>query len=55
MAIDKDIQIINNIRMLGVEMIGAAKSGHPGIVLGAAPILYALFKKHLTINFNDLQ
>lgn len=55
MAIDKDIQIINNIRMLGVEMIGAAKSGHPGIVLGAAPILYALFKKHLTINLNDLQ
>ena len=32
-------KIIENIRALGIDMIDEAKSGHPGIVLGAAPIL----------------
>lgn len=41
---------INAIRVLGVEAINKAKSGHPGIVLGAAPIIYALFKDHLKFN-----
>lgn len=45
---------INNIRMLGIEMITNANSGHPGIVLGAAPIVYALFKNHLNIYHKDL-
>lgn len=37
---------VDTIRMLGVEMIANAKSGHPGIVLGAAPIMYSLFRNH---------
>lgn len=41
---------INSIRMLGIQAVNAAKSGHPGIVLGAAPIVYALFKDHLKFN-----
>lgn len=41
---------INSIRVLGVEAVNNAKSGHPGIVLGAAPIMYALFKDHLKFN-----
>ena len=45
-----DIRVINNIRMLGIDMITNAKSGHPGIVLGAAPIIYTLFKYHLRID-----
>lgn len=44
---------VNSIRSLGIDMIDEAKSGHPGIVLGAAPILYTLYKKHLKINPND--
>ena len=32
-------RIIDQIRCLGIDMIDAAGSGHPGIVLGAAPIL----------------
>ena len=48
---DKDI--INNIKTLGIDMINEAKSGHPGIVLSAAPIIYTLFSKHLNINVND--
>ena len=48
-----DERIINNIKSLGIDMIHEAKSGHPGIVLGAAPILYTLYAKHLVINVND--
>lgn len=48
-----DEKIINNIKSLGIDMIHEAKSGHPGIVLGAAPILYTLYAKHLIINVND--
>ena len=40
-------RIINQIRSLGIDMIDEAKSGHPGIVLGAAPAIYALFAHHL--------
>ncbi len=39
--------IINTIKLLGVDMISNAKSGHPGIVLGAAPIMYTLYANHL--------
>lgn len=45
-----DLNIVNNIKMLGIDMIDHAGSGHPGIVLGAAPIIYALYAKHLKIN-----
>lgn len=48
-----DNQVINNIKSLGIDMINEAKSGHPGIVLGAAPILYTLYKNHLNINPSD--
>lgn len=40
-------KIVDQIRCLGIDMIDAAKSGHPGIVLGAAPIIYTLFAHHL--------
>ncbi len=48
-----DREIINNIKVLGIDMIHEAGSGHPGIVLGAAPIIYTLYAKHLNINLND--
>lgn len=43
---------INTLRMLSVDMIGKANSGHPGLPLGAAPMAYALFKDHLKFNPN---
>ena len=48
-----DNQVINNIKTLGIDMISIAGSGHPGIVLGAAPILYTLYAKHLNVNVSD--
>ncbi|WP_434328480.1 transketolase [Mycoplasma capricolum subsp. capricolum] len=41
---------LNALRILGVSAINKAKSGHPGIVLGAAGIIYVLFNK--IMNFN---
>lgn len=46
-------KIVDSIRCLGIDMIQEAGSGHPGIVLGAAPILYTLYAKHLKINPSD--
>ncbi|HAX73427.1 MAG TPA: transketolase [Firmicutes bacterium] len=41
---------INAIRTLGIDAINKANSGHPGVVLGAAPMAYTLFTKHLNAN-----
>ena len=46
----KEQKIIDQIRCLGIDMIHEANSGHPGIVLGAAPILYTLYAHHLKID-----
>lgn len=46
-------KIINNIRILSMNTINKAKSGHPGIALGAAPILYSLYAKHLNVYNKD--
>ena len=41
---------VNAIKVLGVDAINKAKSGHPGVVMGAAPMAYSLFSKHLRVN-----
>lgn len=43
-------KIVDQIRAIGIDMIDEAKSGHPGVVLGAAPILYTLYAHHLRID-----
>ncbi|MDE6241927.1 MAG: transketolase [Anaeroplasmataceae bacterium] len=48
-----DDECITALRVIGAEMITKAKSGHPGIVLGAAPILHTLFTRHINIDSND--
>ncbi len=53
---DKNIEqsVVNNIKTLGIDMINEAKSGHPGIVLGAANIIYTIYQKHLIFNPKDI-
>lgn len=41
---------VATIRSLCIDMINKAKSGHPGMALGSAPILYTLFSRHLVSN-----
>ncbi len=41
---------INAIRVLSAEAIEKAKSGHPGLPLGCAPIAYTLFQNFLKFN-----
>ncbi|NWF57645.1 MAG: transketolase [Syntrophaceae bacterium] len=41
---------INTIRMLSVDMVQEANSGHPGLPLGAAPMAYVLWTKFLKHN-----
>ena len=41
---------VNSIRFLGIDAINKANSGHPGVVMGAAPMAYSLFTKQLRIN-----
>lgn len=47
------IHSLNSLRILSVDMISYANSGHPGICLGAAPIIFTLYANHLRINPKD--
>ena len=44
---------VKTIRSLCIDVINKAKSGHPGMALGSAPILYTLFNKHLIVDPKD--
>lgn len=51
---EKDIfKVIDNIRALGIDMISEAKSGHSGIVLGAAPIIATLYTNHIKVKQDE--
>lgn len=41
---------IKTIRMLAADAVEQAKSGHPGLPLGAAPMAYVLWSKYLRFN-----
>lgn len=45
--------IVNTIKLLGIDMIDNARGGYPGITLDAAPMMYTLFANHLNINPQD--
>ncbi len=52
---DIDQQCINTIRFLAVDAVERAKSGHPGLPMGAAAIAHTLWKRHLRHNPADPQ
>ncbi len=47
---DLDETCINTLRFLSVDAVEKAKSGHPGLPLGAAPMAYALWDRFLRHN-----
>src|ERR687884_2303646 len=44
---------INSIRFLSVEGVQKANSGHPGLPMGAAPMAYVLWTRHMKHNPRD--
>lgn len=45
-----DNEAVDALRLLSIDMIQEANSGHPGLPLGAAPMVYVLWSKFLRIN-----
>ncbi len=50
MSKDIDDLCINTIRMLSADAVEQAKSGHPGLPMGAAAFAYVLWTRHLRFN-----
>ena len=46
-ALTLEERCVDTIRFLAVDGVEKAKSGHPGMPMGAAPIAHTLFTRHL--------
>jgi transketolase len=44
---------VNTVRVLAVDAVENAKSGHPGLPMGAAPMAHVLWTRHLRYNPAD--
>ena len=45
-----ETKAINQIRMLSVDMVQKANSGHPGLPLGFAPAVFTLWYRHMKLD-----
>lgn len=52
-TVDLEQLSINTIRLLSVDAVQQANSGHPGLPLGAAPMAYVLWSRHMRFNPKD--
>ncbi len=43
------VRNINTLKFLGIDAINKANSGHPGIVISAAPMMYTIYANELNI------
>jgi transketolase len=50
---DLQQRAINTIRFLSADAVQKAESGHPGLPMGAAPMAFALWTRHLRHNPDD--
>jgi transketolase len=50
---DLDEKVINCIRFLSADAVQQAKSGHPGMPMGAAAMAYTLWSRHLKFDPTD--
>lgn len=46
-------KIINTLRLLSVDMVNSANSGHPGMPLGCAPCIFVLYCMIMKIHFEE--
>lgn len=49
-TLENQNQAINTIRFLSADGVQQANSGHPGLPMGAAPMAYAIWTRHLRHN-----
>ncbi|HDG9535079.1 TPA: transketolase [Staphylococcus aureus] len=47
---EKDQLAVDTLRALSIDTIEKANSGHPGLPMGAAPMAYTLWTRHLNFN-----
>jgi transketolase len=54
-AVDTSLEqlAVNTIRTLAIDAVEKANSGHPGLPMGAAPMAYVLWQRHLRHNPRD--
>ncbi|SHE29160.1 transketolase [Ferrithrix thermotolerans DSM 19514] len=45
--LENDLELLTALRMLSIDQVEAANSGHPGLPLGAAPIVHTVFSRFL--------
>lgn len=50
-----ELLTVNTIRLLSAEGVEKAKSGHPGLPMGAAPMAYTLWARNMKFNSRDPQ
>jgi transketolase len=51
--LDMDVVCINTIRTLAIDAVQEANSGHPGTPMAMAPLVYALWQRHLRFDPDD--
>jgi transketolase len=51
--VDLEVEAINALRVVSIDAVQAANSGHPGLPLGAAPMAYVLFTEFMKFNPQD--
>ncbi|MAC53937.1 MAG: transketolase, partial [Gimesia sp.] len=52
-SVSLDELCVNTLRLLSVDMVQKAGSGHPGLPLGSAAMAYALWDRFLRVNPAD--
>lgn len=45
--------VVNSLKMHGVAAVNKANSGHPGVILSAAKMVYALYRDHMNFDVSD--
>ena len=53
LATDVDGRAITTLRMLAADMVEAARSGHPGMPMGCAPLAWVLWSRYLRHDPSD--